>query len=212
MTRAAGGLLPLLGWLLAACDLGIGSDPDPQRFVAPCVAGHSRSAPHAACVAALAPHIAIDGSAADWSAVSDFEITGGTLSIAGNADEDGDLLIKATFAGGPLDTVAIELSPSAVRPASGGTDRISIDAAGTHYEKNGLVVTPEKPQAQLAWTPDGFEAAVLFTWLTYQGAARLQIVGTRSGAEVIHADAVDACFAFRTGSDALPETACEARR
>ncbi len=211
MTRTTCGL-PALLVVLGACDLGIGSDPDPQHFVAPCAPGHSRSAPHTACVAAIAPLVAIDGNAADWSAVSDFEIIGGRLSIAGNSDEDGDLLIKTTFAGGPLDTVAIELAPSAARPASGGTDRISVDAAGIRYEKNGMVVTPEKAQVELAWTPDGFEASVLFTWLTYQGAARLQIVGTRAGSEVIRADAVDACFAFRTGDDALPETACEVRQ
>jgi hypothetical protein len=208
MTRT--GLLALA--LLGACDLGIGSDPDPQHLVRACAPGHSRLAPHTACVAASVPAIAIDGSAADWSAVPDFEIGGGRLSIAGNNDDEGDLLIRVTFPGGPLEALSLELAPSPARPASGGTDRITVDASGVRYEKNAMAVTPETPQLELAWTPDGLEAAVLSTWLTYQGATRLQLVGTRAGAEVIRTEAVDACFAFRAGEDALPETACEVGR
>ena len=41
------------------------------------------------------------------------------------------------------------------------------------YEKDGYAVTPTVAQAAIARTPEGFEASVFHTWLTYQGAARL---------------------------------------
>lgn len=164
---------------------------------------------------ALAPSIAIDGNVADWAAVPTVPITGGTLAFAGdNPDstqpgELSDLLLRATFAGGPLDTLVVDLAPSPVRPASGGTDRMTVDAAGIHYEKSGLAITPSVAELAIANTPDGFEAWIDAYWLSYQGAVRMQIVGTRAGTEVLRGEAIDVCFGYRTGSYTLPHTACE---
>jgi hypothetical protein len=169
-------------------------------------------------VTALAPAIAIDGQIADWADVAEFPVAGGSLALAGNAadltnlGESGDLLVRATYLGGPLDSVTLDLSPSPARPASGGTDRIALDAAGTHYEKNGVAITPAEPALALAWTADGFEASVAWRWLTYQGALRMQLVGVRGGEEIVRADAIDVCFGFRTGSYALPSSACVVTR
>jgi hypothetical protein len=199
----------------AGCDFGIGSDPNPGRVEPICAPGHTRDPDTGACVSALVPSIAIDGATGDWASVPSIPITGGTLAFAGNNRDSNhpgdisDLLLRATFAGGPLDTVEINLAPSPVRPASGGTDRMTVDATGIHYEKNGIAVTPSDQELTLQWTPDGFEADVDGFWLAYQGALRLQLVGTRGGAEVLRGEAIDICFGFRTGSYALPKTACE---
>jgi hypothetical protein len=195
--------------LLTACDFGIGSDPDPHPAQMVCAPGHARTSTDAPCVTTLAPVISIDGGANDWAGVPDFEITGGRLALASNDDEDSDLLVRAIFTGGPLDTVVLELAPSPVRPASGGSDRMTVDASGIRYEKNDLVVTPSQPELQFAATPDGFEAAVLERWLTYQGALRMRIVGSRGGTEVLRGEAIDVCFGFRAGDSPLPAQACE---
>jgi hypothetical protein len=195
--------------LLAACDFGIGSDPDPNPVQMTSARGHTRTNDDAPCVTALAPAIAIDGNANDWADVPDFEITGGRIAFAGNNDEDSDFLVRAIVAGGPLDTVVLELAASAVRPASGGSDRITIDSTGVHYEKNGIAVTPSKPQLELAWTGDGFEAVVREQWLTYQGALRMRVVGTRAGEEALRGEMIDVCFGFRGGASPLPARACE---
>ena len=61
----------------------------------------------------------------------------------------------------------------------------------------------------IANTTDGFEAWIDAYWLSYQGAVRMQIVGTRGGSEVLRGEAIDVCFGYRTGFYALPHTACE---
>lgn len=200
---------------VAGCNLGIGSDPTRGDIALVCAPGHARETADGPCVTKLVPAIAIDGQTTDWTDVPAFPIIGGTLAIAGDnvfADLPGevsDLLLRATFEGGPLDVVELDLAPSPARPASGGSDRLTLDASGIHYEKNGMAVTPAKPQLVLAWTADGFEAMVPSSWLAYQGALRLELIGSRAGGDVIHATQIDACFGFRTGYQPLPSNACE---
>ena len=195
--------------LLAACDFGIGSDPDPNPPRIVCAPGHTRASAEAPCLTAMAPSISIDGGTNDWLAVPDFEISGGRIALASNNAEDSDFLVRAIFDGGPLDSVVLELAPSPVRPASGGSDRMTYTSTGVRYEKNNLLVTPSQPELVLAWTADGFEAVVWQRWLTYQGALRMRIVGSRGGTEVLRGESLDVCFGFRAGDSPLPARACE---
>jgi hypothetical protein len=197
---------------LAACDLGIGSDPNPNPVAVVCAPGHTRVTDDGPCMATMAASIAIDGVANDWAGVPDFTVTGGSLAVARNNEEDSDLLVRAIFDGGPLDNVLLELAPSPARPATGGNERITVDAAGVHHEKNGIAIVPEKRQVMLAWTADGFEAAVRYRWLTYQGALRMSVVGTREGIEIVRTEMLDVCFGFREGYAPLSSTACEVAR
>ncbi|HUS31167.1 MAG TPA: hypothetical protein VMZ53_21805 [Kofleriaceae bacterium] len=207
MTRLASLLV-----VLAACDFGIGSDPDPNPPVKECAPGHSRATNSAPCMTTMAPSIRVDGQTADWTGIPELDITGARLAFASNLDEESDVLMRAVFAGGPLDTISIELAPSSLRPASGGSDRLTIDAAGIRYEKNDMVLTPDQPPLQLASTSDGFEARIIGSWLTYQGALRMRVVGSRGGGEVLRGEMIDVCFGYRSGLDALPSIACEVTR
>jgi hypothetical protein len=194
---------------LAACDFGIGSDPDPNPAARVCAPGHTRVTNSTACMTTMAPSILIDGQTEDWAAIPDFEIMGARLAFASNTDELSDLLMRAVFTGGALDTITIELAPSSVRPASGGTDRITFDTNGVRYEKNSVALTPKQPPLELATTSDGFEARVIGSWLTYQGALRMRLIGSRGAGEVLRGEMVDVCFGYRSGLDVLPPTACE---
>ena len=222
------------GWLalvaLAACDLGIGSDPNggPRSACAP---GHARIGPTSGCFTAVAA-IAIDGQTDDWSDVPEIAIAPAcaappcdglvpvALWIAAGSGSAGaaDLLVRASFGGPPPNgaadlRVALTIAASPARPATAGSDRLVEGASDQHYEKNGYVIAPAAPPYQWAWTADGFEARIDGTWSTYQGAARVAVTVERAqGSDwiaVAPTSPADACWDWRSGSDALGSDACE---
>jgi len=175
--------------MLAACDLGIGSDPASGPPY-PCQPGNVRTA--AGC---FVPHvgISIDGTTADWSTVEPVTVAAQCLAppcegrtpvairfaAGGRLDFDPTvILVEVAFDGAPPQSdptqrVALALAASPARPAIGGVDRVIVASDGVHYEKNGFEITTPvfvKPYS-FAFTPAGFEAAVQDDWLPHQGAA-----------------------------------------
>ena len=179
--------------VLAACDLGIGSDPD-RVPLAPCLPGQLRDDSAAGCHVATAA-IAIDGATDDWAGVPsvtlapacrDAPCTGSTpiglwVAAAGASDAGASLIVKVAFDGAPPRAdpalrVALTLDASSLQPASAGHDRLLAGVAGIAYEKNGYAVGSATPRPyRYAWTADGLEAAIDGAWLTFQGAATLSV-------------------------------------
>jgi hypothetical protein len=205
--------------LLAACNLGIGTDP--QSGPHPCLPGNERIGngcfvPRAAIV--------VDGATDDWT-TAELAVTSScanapcdvqplSLQLAAVGPSDADirsLALRARFASAPpadVRLVAI-ITASPLRPATAGVDRLIVEST-VLYEKNGFAVdSPALPFAA-ARTPDGFEAVIDDLWLTYQGVAQVAFTAERQvGSDwqpVAPASPVTACWAFRDSLGA----ACEA--
>jgi hypothetical protein len=218
--------LALLG--LAACNLGLGSDPNggPQSS---CLAGNVRG--DAGCFVPAAA-IAIDGTTDDWADVPSIAVappcldapcsglTPATIQVAasGQLDASADLFVTVAFDGAPPTSdptlrAVIGLAASELQPASGGSDRLSANVAGIQYEKSGFVVgAPGLVPYHWAWTADGFEAAIDGVWLAYQGAGNLVVTIERDHGgtweAVAPTDALTICWGWRS---ALGAHACEAQ-
>jgi hypothetical protein len=187
MTRAT---LTLV--LLAACDLGIGSDPD----VAPCLRGNLRTGDGCFVPRAM---LALDGRTEDWAAIAAVPVdvacvtapcaglrpTAIQIAAGGPPDgEPGSLNVRVVMSGPPALLpdlrFALALTASSLRPATAGTDRLILEAAQLRYEKNGYAVGSRgTPPYGLVLTPDGFEASIDDAWLTYQGAGQLSFTAER---------------------------------
>ena len=148
--------------VLAACDLGIGSDPN-NVPAAPCLPGQLRDDPAAGCHVATAA-IAIDGATGDWAAVPsvtvapicrDAPCTGSSpieirVAAGGDLAMAASLRVKVAFDGpppiaDPALRVAVTLEATSLQPASAGRDRILAGASGVVYEKNGYAVASAPP-------------------------------------------------------------------
>lgn len=228
MTRAALALA-----LLAACDLGLGSDPATAPRSA-CAPGHARAGDHGGCFVP-AHAIAIDGDVDDWSALPAIPLTASCaappcdgllpatawLAAGPGDDTDADLFVRGSFGAAPPSSddtlrVSVVVSASPLRPAVGGSDRLVATANALAYVKGAYAVAVAAPVPYgWRWTADGFESRFGAAWLFDQGAARVAITVERAGAgsawtPVASSAPIDVCWGFRTGPDALPATACEA--
>jgi hypothetical protein len=207
---------------LAACNLGIGTDP--QSGPHPCVPGNERIGngcfvPRAAIV--------VDATTDDWNAPVPVAVTSSCvdqpcdvqpmsiqLAALGPSDDDiRSLAVRARFASPPpidVRLVAI-ITASPLRPATAGVDRLILDS-GVRYEKNGFAVESPAQPFLAARTVDGFEAVIDDLWLTYQGAGQIAFTAERLvGSEwraVAPAAPVTACWSFHdslgAGCEALP--------
>lgn len=196
---------------IAACNTGLGTDPNSLPAI-PCLPGNVRDAN--GCFVPVASSIAIDGTTADWADVPAIPVTGVAateLAIASSGDGNADLYVRVGGAPqlGAGDELAIVIAASPARLGTGGFDRVITSASAQRYEKNGIAITTDQPPAHIAFTADGLEAQISGAWLPYQGAARVSIVALRAGNDVAASAPVDACFGWRTGSDALDPHACE---
>ena len=180
------------------------------------------------------PRIAIDGDVSDWAALSAIPLAAtcaappcdgllpatAWLAAGSGADADADLFVRGSFGVAPPsgdDTlrVAVVVSASPVRPAIAGSDRLVATANELAYAKGAYAIVPAEPVPYAwRWTADGFEARFGATWLTDQGAARVAVTVERMAGSawtpVASSAPIDACWAFRAGTDALPAGACEA--
>ncbi len=226
MTRA---VLALAACILgAACSLGIGSDPSSERSA--CAPGHGRLSASSGCFVAQAA-ITIDGTTADWAGVPAIAVAPACLAppcdgltpvavsiAAGSDDAVPDLFVQASFGAPPPRSdpsvrVVLQLAAApAVRPATAGSDELVANASGEVFEKNGYVITRATPY-RFAWTADGFEAAIDGLWSTFQGAGFVTVAVERASGsawvDVAPTPPLAACWGYRSGSDALPESACE---
>lgn len=189
---------PLL--VLAACDLGIGSDPNAGPH--PCSPANERT--DSGCFVPRAT-IAVDGGADDWAAITPVHVTAACLAppcdgldpvtiwiaAGGPADQEPtSIAVRVAILGAPPTNVAdlrmaLTLSASPQRPATAGVDRLIVGNTELHYEKNGYTVSSNVAPRPYEWayTADGFEASIDDAWLTYQGAGLVsatveRLVGT----------------------------------
>jgi hypothetical protein len=213
---------------LAACNLGIGSDPSAARSA--CAPGHARLSASSGCFVPQVP-ITIDGDIADWAGVPAIAVAPACLAppcdgltpvavyiAAGSDDATPDLFVRASFGGAPPMSdpdlrAVMQLAASTVRPATAGSDQLIAGASGEAFAKNGYAIARVTPY-RFAWTADGFEAAIDGQWPTFQGAGEVTVTVERASGsawiDVAPMPPLAACWGYRSGSDALPGSACEA--
>lgn len=205
--------LGLLAVALAACDLGIGSDPYSGIERDPCLPGHLRT-PGPACAAPPLPIVA-DGSTGDWAGAIEIELSpactsppcdgllAGTLAAA--RTPAGDLALRVRLAGGaapvmdPAVVYLLELAGTPEYPVA-EVDQLEASLTGVRWLKNGVsVIAPATPPPfAFAWTTDGFEVVVPTGFLPFAGAAELRPFARRDGQAVSDpAPAARVCWVFR---------------